>query len=365
MVGIRGSGGRRGDHARRLLVAAALAAAAAGTAPRADASGQPDPPAAAARALATVDSLLAAGRAEAAADLAVAAARQWGADPLFGWQVEGRAGAALLAAGQAAAAVPRLETAIGARPGDGALRHQLGLALAALGRRGRALAEFSEASRLDPAAVAPRLEAGRLRGELGDLAGAEREWAAASALCGGCPEPDRLLATLLLAADRPADAVAPLRRLRQRADDEQVRRNLLAALARAGQDSALLALVGERPKDAWSADEWRQAVQAEGRLGGAQLARAALALAAGQAGGNGVPRDDDVFWAHVAAGLLAAADATGSLAAIDRALDLRPGNPIYHRNRAAALAALGRDDEARRALEAGAGAGPGPGEERR
>ncbi len=360
---------RRGNASRRLLPAtrtgavaafAMIAAGALGAPSAAVAAGPLEPPEAAARALATVDSLMAAGQAGNAAELAVAAARRWAADPLFGWQLEGRAGAALVAAGHAEAAVPLLEAAIGARPLDGALRHQLGLALAAIGRRGRALAEFGEASRLDPDAVAPRLEAGRLRGELGDLAGAQREWAAASALCGGCPEPDRLLASLLLASGRPAEAVAPLQRLRARTDDEQVRQNLLAALSGAGQDSALLALVGERAPATWSPDEWRQAVQSEGRRGGARLAQAALALADARDGASGLPRDDDLFWAHAAANLLAAADPAGSLAAIDRALRLRPGHPVYHRNRAAALAALGRGDEARRALDAAAGAGPGP-----
>ncbi|MBM4131543.1 hypothetical protein FJ250_11055, partial [bacterium] len=275
--------------------------------------------------------------------------------PLYGGQAEGRAGAALLAAGRAAEALPRLEAAITIQPRDGSLRHRLGLALAALDRRGRALAEFEEAARLDPAAVAPLLEAGRLRGQLGDIAGAARTLGAASALCGGCPEPDRLLAGLLLAADRPAEALAPLRRLRGASDDQEVRRSLLAALARAGEDSALLALVGERAPDDWSADEWRQAVQAEGRLSVGHVARAALARLGAPVAGDRLPRDDDVFWAHVAAGLLKCGEPEGSLAAIDQALQLRPGHRVYHHNRAAALAALGRHEEAKQALAAAGG----------
>lgn len=354
-------GPRRLPAARRLCRVAAAAAAgcvllvAGGDAA---AAGVLLPPADAARALAEVDSLLAAGRSAAAVEAALEAARRWAGDPLYGWQVEGRAGAALLAAGRPVEALPRLEAAIGLQPLDGALRHHLGLALAALGRRGRALAEFEESARLDPAAVAPRLEAGRVRGQLGDIAGAAREWAAALRLCGGCPEPDRLLAGLLLGADRPAEAVAPLRRLHAAAGgDPEIRRNLVAALALAGQDSALLDLVGEIAQDGWTADEWRQAVQAEGRLGSARVARAALERLGAPAAGDALPREDDVFWARAAANLLADAQPEASLAAIDRALFLRPGHRVYHHNRAAALAALGRHEEARRALAA-AGSDP-------
>lgn len=339
---------------RALIPAAVAAWAALGGGP-CPARAAPDPATAraAAGALAGVDSLLAAGLHASAADAALAAVRRWGSDPLYGWQVEGRAGAALLAAGRPREALAHLEAAIGAQPDDSALRHRLGLALAALGRSGRALAEFEQAAALDPAAVAPRLEAGRVRGELGDIAGARREWAAALSLCGGCPEPDRLLAGLLLAAGRPAEAVAPLQRLKAADPGDEVRANLLAALAGAGQDSAVLDLVREREPDAWTADEWRQAVQAEGRRGAWRLSRTALERADAATGSCGLPRRDDVFWAHVAANLLAAGEAGASLTAIDLALGLRPDHRVYHHNRAAALAALGRNDEARQALSAG------------
>jgi tetratricopeptide (TPR) repeat protein len=339
----------------RALIPVAVTAWAVVAAGPCSARAAPDPATAreAAGALAGVDSLLAVGLPASAADAALAAVRRWGSDPLYGWQVEGRAGAALLAAGRPREALVHLEAAIGAQPADSALRHRLGLALAALGRPGRALAEFEQAAGLDPAAVAPRLEAGRVRGALGDIAGARREWAAASSLCGGCPEPDRLLAGLLLAAGRPDEAVAPLQRLRAADPGDEVRTNLLAALAGAGQDSAVLELVTEREPEAWTPDEWRQAVQAEGRLGAWRLSRTALERTAAATAACGLPRDDDVFWAHVAANLLATGEAEASLAAIDLALGLRPGHGVYHHNRAAALAALGRDDEARQALSAG------------
>lgn len=354
---------------RRVLITAALAALATLAGSRAlpgpPESGrqgagaqEPGSPAAAggdrlpdaAVALAGIDSLLARGAAGEGAERALLALRRWGQDPLYGWQLAGRAGSALVAAGRPGEALAHLEAAIGAQPGDGALRHQLGLALAALGRRGRALAEFEQAALLDPAAVAPRLEAGRLRGALGDVEGAARELAAATAACGGCPGPDRLLATILLEAGRPAEAVAPLRRLLDAGGEAQVRINLLAALSRAGEDSALLALVDGRDAVDWSADDWRQAVQSEARLGKADRAARALVLAAAKPAPPGLPAGDDVFWGAAAASLLAAGMPRLSLEAGDRALALHPGSRVYLTNRAAALVAIGRHDEARRAL---------------
>lgn len=307
-------------------------------------------PRAPASSLATVDSLLAAGALPEAAKTALAALREWGNDPLYGWQLAGRAGTALVAAGRPLEAVAHLEAAIGAQPGDGALRHQLGLALAAAGRRGRALAEFEQAMALDPAAVAPRLEAARMRSALGDVDGAAHVLAAASDACGGCPAPDRLLATVMLAAGRPGQAVAPLQRLLAAGPDEEVRRTLLAALSQAREDSALLQLVAGREPSAWTADEWRQAVQAEARLGRAEHAGQALALAAVQSPPAGLPLGEDLFWANVAASLLAAGQPLRSLEAADRALALNPGQVVYLTNKAAALVALGRHDEARQVL---------------
>lgn len=309
-------------------------------------------PPAAARALARVDSLLAVGQTSAAAAEALGAVRRWRGDALYGWQVEGRAGAALVAAGRPGEALEHLEAAVGAQPGEATLRHQLGLALTALGRRGRALAEFDEAARLEPAAVAPRLEAGRLRSALGDAAGARLMFETASLLCGGCPEADRLLASALLAAGEPAAAVGPLRRLWAAGADEEVRTHLVAALAGAGEDSSLLRLVQARGLEAWTADEWRQALQAEGRLGGFELAELALGCLENPALAPGLPRSAANFWARAAANLQAAGRYENALAAIDRAVGLAPADSRNHHNRAAALAALGRFDEARRALVA-------------
>jgi len=312
------------------------------------AAAEPAIPAAAA--LARLDSLLAAGAPERAVPLALRALAQWGADPLYGWQVQGRVGAALRAAGQAAEALPHIEQAVGRRPGDAGLHHLLGLALSDLGRSGRALAEFEQAADLDPRNPAHRLEAGRLRATLGDWRRACAELEIGRNLCAGCPEADRLLGSVLLAAGRPAEAVAPLLRLWTAHPDSQVRHHLLGALAAASLDSATLALVEATPPRDRTCDDWRMVIQAEGRLGGARWAVAALAVADSSAPGR-FPVSEALFWAQSALNLLASGLPADALLAADRALALDGGRSVFHHNRAAILVALGRPDEARRALE--------------
>jgi Flp pilus assembly protein TadD len=298
-----------------------------------------------------VDSLLAAEAPQQAVPLALRALARWGADPVYGWQVQGRAGAALRAAGRPAEALPPIEQAVGRRPADAGLHHLLGLTLTDLGRTGRALAEFEQAAELEPRNPAHHLEAGRLRAVLGDWRRACAELEIGRELCAGCPEADRLLGSVLLAAGRPAEAVAPLRRLWTAHPDSQVRHHLLGALAAASLDSATLALVEATPPGDRTRDDWRMAVQAEGRLGGARWAAAALAAADASAPGR-FPAGEALFWARAALNLLAAGMPADALLAADRALALDGGQSVFHHNRAAILVALGRQAEARRALEA-------------
>lgn len=312
---------------------------------------RPAPPGGAAEALARVDSLLGAGAAAAAAEVALVAESRWRDDALYGWQAQGRAGAALVAADRPAEALPRLEAALRRQPADASLHHQLGLALAALGRRGRALAEFEQAAAADPSATAPRLEAGRLRAAMGDWRGARDLLLAARAACAGCPEAERLLASVLLQAGQAAEAVPPLRRLLAVEPTPEVRRHLLAALAAAGDDTAVLALVGGQEPAAWTADDWRMAVQAEGNLRQAHWSAAAAGAATGSRS-PGLPGDDDAFWARAALNLLQAGRPLEALVAVDRAVALAPGRALHHHNRAAILAALDRTEDARLALQA-------------
>ena len=305
--------------------------------------------------LACIDSLLEAGSPELALPLAIRTAERWKDDPLHGWQVEGRIGAVLVAAGRPTEAMPHLERAAGLRPQDGRVRHQLGLASLALGRRGRALAEFEQAAELDPAAPAPHLEAGRLRGEFGDWQRARAELEEAGRLCGGCPEADRLLGSILLASGQPEEALPALQRLWAAQPDSAVRLNLLAALAGAGRDTAVLELVAATPAAERTRDDWRMAVQAEGRANGAHWSAAALAAADSGAvevvRGGRFPLDDALFWAQAALNLLRAGQADGALRASDRAVALDRRRPAFHHNRAAILARLGRFPEARASLD--------------
>lgn len=334
------------------VVFASLALAAPPKGREAGPAGASDGPAAS---LARIDSLLAAGSPDLAVPLAYRAAERWADDPLYGWQVEGRVGAVLVATGLPEQALPHLERAAGQRPQDGGIRHQLGLASLALGRRGRALAEFEQAAELDPAAPAPRLEAGRLRGEFGDWQRARAVLEEAGRLCGGCPEADRLLGSLLLASGRPEEALPPLQRLWAAHPDSAVRQNLLAALAGAGRDTAVLRLVAATPAARRTRDDWRMAVQAEGRSGGARWSAAALAAAdsggVDLAGGSRFPRDDALFWAQASLNLLTDGQTEAALKASDRALALDGRSPAFHHNRAAILTRLGRFPEARAALD--------------
>lgn len=318
--------------------------------PATDPAGDRPPPAAAV-ALARVDSLLAAGADSAAVVAALAAETRWRDHPLYGWQAQGRAGAALVAAGRPAEAVPRLEAGLRRNSADAALHYQLGLALVALDRRGRALAEFEQAAAIDVRAAAPRLEAGRLRAAMGDWRGARDMLLSARVACAGCPEADRLLASVLLRAGQAAEAVGPLRRLWIAQPTAEIRRHLLAALVGAGDDSSVLDLVGSADPDQWTADEWRMAVQAEGRRSRSHWSAAAVAGAAASPA-PGLPVGDDVFWARVALNLLAAGRPVDALAAADQAVALAPRRALHHHNRAAVLVALGRTEDARLEIQA-------------
>lgn len=307
--------------------------------------------------LARMDSLVAVGQAELAIPEALQARQKWLTDPVYGWQVEARAGEAYLDAGRPAEALPLLEQACRMRADDGPLHYHLGLALSRLGRAGRALAEFDEAARLSPGDAAPLLEAGKLRAELGDLGRACANFEAARLACGGCPQADRLLGSALLAAGKPDEAITPLSRLWRAEPDSLVHRHLLAALAGARRDSAVLDFLKACPPQERTRDDWRMAVQSEGRLGCATWAEAAIDWPVNDP--RSFPADDAVFWAQVSLNLERARNLAAALVAVDRAVSLAPDRAVFLHNRAAVLAALGRHDEARAALEASRRLEPG------
>jgi len=304
---------------------------------------------AAVRGLAEVDSLLAVpDRIQ-----AVAAARDlWhrmGEHPVYGWQIEGRLGLALLVAAEPEAALPHLENVVRRQPREAIHHRNLGAALLQLKRRGRALSEYQMAVELAPGSADLRREFGQVLLSFGNTKGAARELAVAHDLCGGCPELDQPLAALYLMQKDFARAVPLLQRLYDRDPSPEGHRNLMAAMARAGEDSAVVAFVTAVPVEQRSNDEWRLLVEAEGRLGGRTCSLAAVALlsAAGPAVAVLAQVGAAPFWGQVSLNLLAAAEYENGLTAVDQAIALAPENVVYRNNRVVLLTRLGRDTEAR------------------
>ena len=119
--------------------------------------------------LAEIDSLLASGQATAAVARARRLQDQLGGDPLYGWQVEGRLGLALLRAGNPTEALPHLEAVMRYHPNDPVAHRNFAVALLDLGRRGRALSEFQMVVELAPDDFEARLEYGQILAEFGCL----------------------------------------------------------------------------------------------------------------------------------------------------------------------------------------------------
>lgn len=304
---------------------------------------------AARRGLATIDSLLAVPAASAAVDRARDLWLTVGDDPVYGWQVESRLGLALLLADEPKAALPHLESVARQQPGEALHHRNLGAALIQLRRRGRALAEYRTAVELAPDNPDLRRELGQLLLAFGDTKQAARELAVARRLCGGCPELDQPLASLYLREKDYTRAVAPLARLFERDPRPAIRQTLVAALANAGQDSSLMAVVGTVPPGDRSEQEWRLLVEAEGRFGGqAHSLLAATALTAGDT--TQVPEavlHSAPFWGQVALNLLVAGQYLPGLAAVDQAVALEPREIVYRNNRVVLLQRLGREAAAR------------------
>ena len=119
--------------------------------------------------LARVDSLLTVGQSGEAVALAVKLQEQLGTDPLYGWQIEGRLGLALLRDGRPDQAVPHLEAVMRRDPNDPVAHRNLANALLAIGKKGRALTEFSLAVDLGPDDYETRLEYGQVLAEFRDV----------------------------------------------------------------------------------------------------------------------------------------------------------------------------------------------------
>ena len=294
-----------------------------------------------------IDRLLAAGRGAEALVRVDALTAQHGADPLFGWQLRERRGIALLQEGQLEAALPLLEETVQRRPFEPGGHRNLADALRRLGRRGRALAEYTQAVELAPLDADLRLELAHYLAEFGQWRRAGIEFRTALTLGAGS-EADRGLAVALQRQGQPAAAVAPLRRLHLAAPSVATRRQLAAALQAARRDSELVALLA--PVDGASLDtsEFLALVQAEGRRADDPVRSRDFVrdLAAGQA--PAPVADHALFWARVGLNLIGADDWEGALAATTRAVELDPDNVAYRNNRLVVLQHLGHHAEASR-----------------
>jgi len=302
--------------------------------------------------LANIDSLLQAAEPEQALAQVRVLWERLGTDPVYGWQIEGRLGLALLISGRADEAIPHLENMVRRQPGEAAHHRNLATALWQLNRRGRALSEYSFAVEADPADPDLRREYGQVLLSFGDLDNAESALELAAKLCDQCPAVDEPLAELYLQQGRYEDALPVLMKLYEKTATPAHRRSLVVALSQVGDDARLLEFIEQGDVGERSAEEWHLMIEAEGRLGEAVHARALLDELLDELPGNAPPAPlvaDHRFWAQIALNLLQADDAGRGLRAIDHALTLAPNNVIYLNNRVVLLLRLGRQQEAKSA----------------
>ena len=305
--------------------------------------------------LARIDSLLEVGQAATAVREARRLAEQLVSDPLYGWQIEGRLGLALLRDGNPAEALPYLEAVVGRNPDDHVAHRNFASALLATGRKGRALTEFRLAVDLAPGDYETRLEYGQVLAVFGDVQQSRTQLEVARSLCPDCPEADRALAGILLAAGQFEAAVEPFGRSLEREPEPWARRGFTQALAGAGRDRELLDFLDARALNGLSAEEMNLTVEAEGRLGEADRSLACLRALTDPAAFPGGLDDglltDHGFWGRVSLNLLESGHYSQGLEAADRAINLDAGNVVYRNNRVVLLLKLDRREEAAREWE--------------
>lgn len=300
--------------------------------------------------MAKVDGLLADDQPAAAVREARRLFDQLGDDPLYGWQIEGRLGLALLRGGDAAQALPHLETVMRHTPNDHLAHRNLAAALLALGKKGRALTEFSLVVELAPLDFDARLEYGQFLAEFHDVQGSVEQLEVARKLCPDCLEADRALAGVLLGSRKYSAAVEPLQKLMARDPTPWARKNLGLSLAGAGRDGDLLEFLDGLAPEGLSAAETNLSIEAEGRL--LEFHRSLACLRA-HSDPNALPGGlaeelltDHGFWGRVSLNLLESGYFPEGLEAADLAINLDPENVVYRNNRVVLLLKLGREDEA-------------------
>jgi len=297
--------------------------------------------------LQSIDRLLERGDAATALERVEALLMSSELQPRNRWRARLRLGAALLGVGRPAEAVPVLEAVLG-EVADASAHLYLARALAALDQRGRAIGEYQQALQLDGTHASWHLEFAAELLDLGAVRDARIRIDEARRLCGDCPPALRAAANLALAREDHAGAVGPLTDLLAGGAGPDVRRLLVAAHWNNGDVDAAAALLDTIATRGMSGEEIMVLVQVE-----RQRRRPGRVASWVEAPQDHLPADwspPAEFWALSAEVCLQADLAELALAAIERALALKPGMALLHHNRAAALVALGREGDARLAL---------------
>lgn len=297
--------------------------------------------------LQSIDRLLERGDAAAALGRVEALLASPELHPRNRWRARLRQGVALLGVERPAEAVPVFESVL-AEVDDASAHLYLARALLAVGQRGRAIGEYQQALQLDDTDVGWHLEYATVLLELGAVRDAAARIDEARRLCGDCPPALRAAANLALARGDHAGAIEPLTVLMAHGAGPDVRRLLVAASWNSGHADAVAALLDTIPTHDLSGDEVMVLVQVERQLRRSERVVAWIEGPQEQLPDGWNPPAE--FWAMSAEVCLQSGLPGLALAAIERALALKPGMALLHQNRAAALVALGRHDDARRAL---------------
>jgi tetratricopeptide (TPR) repeat protein len=296
--------------------------------------------------LADIDTLLQSGDWEQGLSLSRRLLLEYGDHPLYGWQLEGRMGLALLRGRDFSGSIPHLESAIRSKPDEPIFHRNLAFALVTIGHKGRALSEYTQAVSLDPGNANCQLELGQLLLDFKNYRQAEVHLEMARQLCDNCPESIRALGHMHLAAGKPDLAVPLFQDLLAAESTVAARRDLVQALQESGENGLLVELLGGWPSDQLQVDELELLIKAEREVGQWFYAQSFLSNRLGPSSGS-LPSgifDRHQFWAEVAYSLLLAQKWSEAVNGFGLALELDPGNGVYMNNRDVALQQLQKQE---------------------
>jgi len=263
-------------------------------------------------------------------------------DPLYSWQINERLGLALHRLGRSTAAIRYLETAILLAPQEASCHLNLAAALMALGQRGRAFAEYDEATSRDPSNWRAHLDYGQVLHTYRMTDEARHHLTLADQLCPGCLEVTRVLAWFHLDNQEYGLAIGPLEALHATEPSGELRHNLAHALLSTQQPTRVRELLEPFWPNQLSAAESLILLEAFQALGESERIRKMVA----EVEANTPVANESLFWGRAAFLCLEAEQNEAGLFAIDRAIALAPEQVIYRNNRVVLLTRLERHDEA-------------------